>query len=41
MWECDLEVEKKSSKGESIWVVIHLYMEAMLAISLYSYPYLN
>jgi hypothetical protein len=28
-------------RDESIWVVTHLYMEAMLGISLYSYPYLN
>jgi hypothetical protein len=32
---------KKSSGDESIRVVIHLCMEAMLGISLYSYPYLN
>jgi hypothetical protein len=32
---------KRSGRDESIWVVIHLGMEAMLGISLYSYPYLN
>jgi hypothetical protein len=26
---------------ESVWVVIHMCMEAMLGISLYSYPYLK
>jgi hypothetical protein len=30
---------KRSDRDESIVVVIHLYMEAMLGISLYSYPY--
>jgi hypothetical protein len=28
---------KRSGRDESIWVVIHLCMEAMLGISLYSY----
>jgi hypothetical protein len=32
---------KKSVRDESTWVVTPLYMEAMLGISLYSYPYLN
>jgi hypothetical protein len=32
---------KRSGRDESTWVVAHLYMEAMLGISLYSYPYLN
>jgi hypothetical protein len=32
---------KRSGRDESIWVVIYLCMEAMLGISLYSYPYLN
>jgi hypothetical protein len=32
---------KRSDIDESIWVVIYLCMEAMLGISLYSYPYLN
>jgi hypothetical protein len=32
---------KMSVKDESTWVVTHLYMEAMLGISLYSYPYIN
>jgi hypothetical protein len=28
-------------RDESTWVVTHLYIEGMLGISLYSYPYLN
>jgi hypothetical protein len=32
---------KRSNRDESIRVVIQLCMEAMLGISLYSYPYLN
>jgi hypothetical protein len=32
---------KRSGRDESIWVVIHMYMEAMLGISLYSYLYLK
>jgi hypothetical protein len=28
-------------RDESTWDVTHLYMETMLGISLYSYPYLN
>jgi hypothetical protein len=39
--EGDREVVKWSGRDESIWVVINLYMEAMLEISVYSYPYLN
>jgi hypothetical protein len=34
----DLEVVKRSHRDESIWVVIHMCIEAMLGISLYSYP---
>jgi hypothetical protein len=30
-----------SVRDESTWVVTHLYMKAILGISLYSYPYLN
>jgi hypothetical protein len=41
IWEGDLEVVKRSGRDESIWVVIHLCMEVMLGISLYSYPYLH
>jgi hypothetical protein len=41
IWESDWEVVKRSGRDESIWVVIHLYMEAMLGISMHSYPYLN
>jgi hypothetical protein len=32
---------KRSGRDEPIGVVIHMYMEAMLGISLYSYPYLK
>jgi hypothetical protein len=32
---------KVSGKDEPIWVVIHMCMEAMLGISLYSYPISN
>jgi hypothetical protein len=32
---------KRSIRDESTLVAKHLYMEAMLRISLYSYPYLN
>jgi hypothetical protein len=41
LWEGDQEVVKRSSRDESIQVVTHLCMEAMLGIVLYSYPYLN
>jgi hypothetical protein len=41
IWEGDQEVVKRSGKDESIWVEIHLCMEAMLGISLYSYSYLK
>jgi hypothetical protein len=37
----DLEVVKRSHRDESIWVVIHMCIEAMLGISLYSYLYLK
>jgi hypothetical protein len=39
--EGDWEVVKRSGRDESIRVVIHLCMEAMLGISLYNYPYLR
>jgi hypothetical protein len=32
---------KTSGKDEPIWVVIHMCIEAMLGISLYSYLYLK
>jgi hypothetical protein len=32
---------KRSGRDESIWVVKHIYMEAMLGIYLCSYPYLK
>jgi hypothetical protein len=41
IWEGDREVVRKPGSDESIWVVIHLCLEAMLGISLYSCPYLN
>jgi hypothetical protein len=39
--EGDQELEKRSVREESTQNVTHLYMKAMLGISLYSYPYLN
>jgi hypothetical protein len=41
LWEGDREVLKRSGRDETIRVVIHMCMEAMLGISLYGYPYLN
>jgi hypothetical protein len=41
VWEGDWEVMKRSGRDELIQVVIHMCMEAMLGISLYSYPYLK
>jgi hypothetical protein len=41
IWEGDWEVVKRSGRDEPIWVVIHMCMEAMLGISLYSYPCLK
>jgi hypothetical protein len=32
---------KRSGRDKSVWVVIHMCMEVMLGISLYSYPYLK
>jgi hypothetical protein len=32
---------KRSGRDESIWVEIHMCMEAMLGISLYNYVYLR
>jgi hypothetical protein len=32
---------KRSGRDEPIWIVIHMCMEAMLGISLYSYLYLK
>jgi hypothetical protein len=34
IWEGDQELLKRSGRDESTWVVTHLYMEAMLGISL-------
>jgi hypothetical protein len=39
--EGDQGIVKRSGKDEPIQVVIHMCMEAMLGISLYSYPYLK
>jgi hypothetical protein len=41
LWEGDQEAVKRSGREESVWVVIHMYMEAMLGISLNSYLYLK
>jgi hypothetical protein len=41
LWEGDQEVVKRSVRDESIRVVIHMCIETMLGISLYSYPYLK
>jgi hypothetical protein len=37
----DQKVVKRSGRDESVWVVIHMCMEAMLGISVYSCPYLK
>jgi hypothetical protein len=39
--EGDQEAVKRSGRDEPMWVVIHMCMEAMLGISLYSYLYLK
>jgi hypothetical protein len=39
--EGDQEIVRRSGRDEPIQVVIHMYMEAMLGLSLFSYPYLN
>jgi hypothetical protein len=31
----------RSGRDEPMWIAIHMCMEAMLRISLYSYPYLK
>jgi hypothetical protein len=41
LWEGDQEVVKRSGRDEPMGVVIHMCMEAMLGISLYSYLYLK
>jgi hypothetical protein len=41
LWEGDQKVVKRSGRDESMWVVIHKFMEAMLGISLCSYLYLK
>jgi hypothetical protein len=41
LWEGHQEVVKRSGRDESIQVIIHKCMEAMLGISQYSYPYLK
>jgi hypothetical protein len=41
LWEGNWEVVKRYDGDESIWVVTHTCREAMLGISLYSYPYVK
>jgi hypothetical protein len=41
LWEGDQEVVKRSGRDEPMWVAIHMCIEAMLGISLYSYLYLK
>jgi hypothetical protein len=41
LWEEDQEVVKKSGRHKPMWVAIHMCMEAMLGISLYTYLYLT
>jgi hypothetical protein len=41
LWEGDQEIAKIYGGGETMWVVIHKCMEAMLRISLYSYLHLK
>jgi hypothetical protein len=41
LWEGDWEVVKMSARDEPVWVVIHMCMEAILAITLCSYLYLK
>jgi hypothetical protein len=38
LWVGDQEVVKRSGRDESIQVVIHMCMEAMVGIFLYRYP---
>jgi hypothetical protein len=41
LWEGDGEVVKRSGTDEAIRVIIHMCVEAILGISLYSYLYLK
>jgi hypothetical protein len=41
LWESDQEVAKRFGRDEPMWVAVHMCMEAMLGISLYSYLYLK
>jgi hypothetical protein len=41
LWEGDQEVVKRSGRDESIQVVIHMCIEAMLGISPYGHPCLK
>jgi hypothetical protein len=44
LWEGDQKVVKRSGRDEQMWFAVHMCMEAMLAISLYSllvYPKLG
>jgi hypothetical protein len=35
LWEGGQEVVKRSGRDEPMWVTIHMYMEAILGISLF------
>jgi hypothetical protein len=41
LWEGDQEVVKRSGRNEPMWIAIHICVETMLGISLYSYLYLK
>jgi hypothetical protein len=41
LWEGDPEVAKRSVRDDPMWIAIHMFMEAMLGISLYTYLYLK
>jgi hypothetical protein len=41
LWEGDQGLVKSSGRGEPMWVVIQMCMEAMLGISRYSYLHLK
>jgi hypothetical protein len=41
LWEGDQEIVERSGRDEPMRVAIHMCVEAMLGISLYSYPYLK
>jgi hypothetical protein len=41
LWEGEKEVVKRSGRDKPMWVALHMCMEAMLGIYLYSYLYLK